>query len=50
MVWRYDEKVVFLPPNLSLICLMGSEKMGFTDDGRMTYDGRPREDSSCAVQ
>ncbi len=36
MVWR-------------LICLTGSEKLGFTDD-RRTDDGRPRDDSSCAVQ
>ncbi len=31
------------PPNLVLICMTGSEKTGFTDDGR-------RDDSSSAVQ
>ncbi len=40
-------KVTF-PPNLASICLTGSEKTGFTDGGT-TDDGRPHEDSSCAV-
>ncbi len=41
----------YLSPNLALICLTGSEKTGFTDDGRQTTDdGRPRDDSSSAVQ
>ncbi len=46
-IWR---KCIF-PPNLALICMTGSEKTGFTDrtDGR-TDDGRPRDDSSSAVQ
>ncbi len=35
--------------------MTGSEKMGFTDDGQATDgqttdDGRPRDDSSSAVQ
>ncbi len=43
------------PPNLALICLTCSEKTGFTDerradDGWTTDDGRPRHDSSSAVQ
>ncbi len=37
------------PQNLALMCLTGSEKTGFTDAGR-TDDGRPRDDSSSAVQ
>ncbi len=52
-IWR---KGTF-PPNLALICMIGSEKMGFTDgrtDGRRTDggtdDGRPRDDSRSAVQ
>ncbi len=35
-IWR---KGTF-PPNLALICMTGSEKTGFTDDGRTTDDGR----------
>ncbi len=67
-------KIGTFPPNLALICLTGSEKMGFTD-GRLVWrygekvpfhqiwhflafgigilrtdDGRPRDDSSSAVQ
>ena len=40
------------PPNLALICMTGSEKTGFTDDGQTDgrTDGRPRDDSSSAVQ
>ncbi len=54
------------PPNLALIRMAGSEKTGFTDDGRRTTDGRttddgrtdgrttddrrPRDDSSSAMQ
>ncbi len=30
--------------------MTGSEKTGFTDDGRTTDDGRQRDDSSSAVQ
>ena len=48
MVWRYGEKGTF-PLNLALICLTGSGKTGFMDDGR-TDDGRPSDDSSSAVQ
>ncbi len=29
--WRYGEKLPFLD-NLALICLTGSDKIGFTDD------------------
>ncbi len=39
----------YLSTNLALICLTVSEKMGFTDV-RTTDDGRPRDDSSSAVQ
>ena len=43
-----------VPPNLALIRLTGSEKTGFTDDGRtneqLMEDGRPRDGSSAAVQ
>ena len=28
------------PPNLALFCLTGSEKTGFTDDGRRMTDAR----------
>ena len=48
-IWR---KGTF-PPNVALICLTGSQETGFTNgrtDGRRTDDGRPREDSSSAVQ
>ncbi len=48
MVWRYGEKVPF-HRNLALICVTDSDKTRFTDGGR-TGDGRPRDDSSSAVQ
>ena len=35
-IWR---KGTF-PPNLALICITGSEKTGFTDDGRRATDAR----------
>ncbi len=35
MVWRYGVKVPF-HQILALICITGSEKTGFTDDGRTT--------------
>ena len=34
------------PPNFALLCMTGSEKTGFTDDGRKD-DGRPRDDRIC---
>ncbi len=52
--WSGDVEKGTFPPNLALICMTGSEKTGFTDDGRTdgrrTDDGRPRDDSSSAVQ
>ena len=36
------------PQNLALICVMGSDETGFTDDGK--GDGRPRAESSSTVQ
>ncbi len=50
-VWIQGEKVL---ANLALIYMTGSEKTGFTDDGRSTDgrtdDERPRDDISSAVQ
>ncbi len=38
----------YLSQHLALICLAGSEKTGFTDDGRATDDERQRDDSICS--
>ena len=39
-----DMVKINFPPNLALVCLKGSEKTCFTDDGR------PRDASSSAMQ